>query len=371
MKNNGLRLKKQKGVGILELILYIGISLPVAIFGVNKYIDYKQTERAEIAGEQLSMFNEAVRQYINFNYSTILTECATGCLVTPELSSDESESDANRKLIAQRVKAIDAAAGADYDYSAGDTKVRPNATHVRYWFVLRDTANNIKSVQPLSYKRTTLNADDTAGTRYFESAEPFLQSNFSLVNSYGGTYKAEIRSGGGKVSAVTTLVLDEKQSKYLGDIIKHAGAYAGQINKDAKLTTSGGGFSFDLSGFSQVTAITSSPVTLFKGVADKENKALSNSAAIAYADARAKAEASYTNDPNASASQSRAVAAQSTMNWNQADLIGDKKINYFVDNGTVDANNPDKTPFIFCSVGYTWSTTENRCKLNCSSIFAN
>lgn len=344
-----MEIKRQKGVGLFEMLLFIGISIPVSVLAVNQYIEHVETKRAQVAGEQLSIFNDALSAYIKHNYAALVTECATGCIVTPELSNSDP-------AVAAAVRATDVAGGATY--APGDV----NAQNNRMWFVLRDINKNLKANQLLSYKREKLHDASETNVNFHTSAKPFLPENFNLINSYGGTYAAEIRVNGGRVRAVSTLSLDAKQQKYLGEIVKWAGVYAGQFNKNAKLTTSQNGFSFDLAEFSQVTTITNNASEQYTTPGDLS----SSTAAVVAAPVQSQAATYATFDDKIIKYEEQDVPV-SNFGLIKTTIAFTEK--YTVDNGTT-TKLPSEV-IISCLAGYTFNVAEQRCKLNCSSIFAN
>lgn len=289
-------LTKQSGIGLFEALLAIALTISATTFGVNKWIEIKETERAQEAGKQLADFNKALNDVFNAsqtNWTDINTHCATGCLV--RLALDTGTTSNNR---------------------------------------LNFVFNNSTTDLPKPSE---------------------LPSTFPMVNSYGGTYSAEVKIIGGKLVSISSLNLDDSKQKYAGEIIKYAGARAGSLTQTAAgpaMTANKSGFSFNASDYASVT----SNGTL------AEVSALAMSAGIAEADIAAAA-----NGGSLTFSSDGAMAIYTYTLLNSTN----RPNTYITPTGTTAPPDGSLPPAsVACAPGYVW-VSGTGCKIPCTGIFAN
>lgn len=289
---------RNKGIGLLEALLTVALTISATTFVVNKWMEIKETERAQEAGKQLSDFNKALNDVLNSsqtNFDKIKTHCAAGCLVRMGL----------------------------------DTSTTSNN---RINFIFNNSSTD-------------------------EAYPSELPSSFPMVNSYGGTYSAEVKvtgvPGEEKVISITSLNLDDSKKKFAGEIIKYAGARAGSLAQTAAgatMTANKAGFSFNASNYASVT----SNGTL------SEIGALAMSVGIKEADiAEAAASGSLRYSPEG-AMQIYTYTVQSDAR---------RGYEYHAPTGTSDPPTGSVPPSsVSCSPGYVWKAGRG-CVVPCYGIF--
>lgn len=286
---------KQKGIGLLEALFAIALTISATTFGVNKWIEIKETERAQEAGKQLADFNKALNDVFNAsqaNWTDINTHCATGCLV--RLALDTGTTSNNR---------------------------------------LNFVFNN--------------------GTSDLQKPSD-LPSTFPMVNSYGGTYSAEVKIIGGKLVSITSLNLDDSKQKYAGEIIKYAGARAGSLAQTATgpaMTANKSGFSFNAADYASVTSNGTlaevSALAMSAGISEADIAAAANGGSLTFSSDGAMAIYTYT-------------LLNSTARPNT----------YTSTTGTEVPPTGSAPTVAVCLPGYVW-VSGTGCTIPCTGIFAN
>jgi hypothetical protein len=173
----------------------------------------------------------------------------------------------------------------------------------------------------------------TSATCVSLKEQKYLGQNFPPINTYGGQYSASVQVVGNQVQALTALNMPYGKDKYIGEIIKWAGARAGSLSGNV-LTANKGGFSLsNVNGFSSVT---------------------SNTTIGALASTRGEQGPVYAAVPSTTAALANGSAGVYTsMTYSPpTGTVVAKGTNYIVPNG-----NYNPAAGFSCNAGYTWNGT--------------